>query len=542
MLPAVAYLEILADDGTGLAVRTVPLVGDALTVGRDPGCQLVLAHPTVSRLHVRLWRDAQGWVVQPASQAASLMVHGHRVEQLRLFPGATFSLGAVTLRFADEAPHQAATLQMNAVDARALAPTALAIPLEPQGEAAASAAPPHAQPAAHVSAAGGEQVSPPRPRAPEAAAPDAGGRLILWVVVALSLLALAAVAFEKRGELLAWWAANLGGTGASDAGLGAPLDTPGPSGADVLGEDPLAPNGEATDAPGEARATSRLPLERAFTPLGRPCVRADAPGGDQGAVVTRLGAPPVFSLRLPPPGSDPAAAKEEAWVYPQRGDTLLFEGDHFRGGTRSPVATQVQDAPITPWQVGADPRPECVVLAAGPAFFVTSAIVLPGWNDDAVAHVFRLARGGTMVIVGERLAALHVDPREAFDPPPHVPQLYVGALRPRDGESPHGAVMALSSERMPRLRVSPRGQGTTEDGVEHVVELGRRGRGPFGAADLRVFRVSPEGEEAPIACSGPGLQLAARGDALQIDLSLRCDTTELGLSGVLRNAAWGVRP
>ncbi len=43
--------------------REFPLVG-ALTIGRDPDCQIVIPNPTVSKHHARLYAQAGDWFVE----------------------------------------------------------------------------------------------------------------------------------------------------------------------------------------------------------------------------------------------------------------------------------------------------------------------------------------------------------------------------------------------------------------------------------------------------------------------------------------------
>jgi hypothetical protein len=196
---------------------------------------------------------------------------------------------------------------------------------------------------------------------------------------------------------------------------------------------------------------------------------------------------------------------------------------------------------MSPWQVLADPRGECVVSRAGPALWQTSAVVLPGWNDDAVAHVWRLAGGGTLTTVEDRVVAVELDPATAFEPPPDAPLSYVGELQ-GDGGAKVGAL--LSRGERTRLSISPRGQGTTEDGVEHVFVVQPSGDDPLAGeyvagTDLEALRVAADGTESPVNATGQ-LIVEADGSEYQIDVHLDLGGSPVRATGRLRNALWSV--
>ncbi|MDD7937639.1 ATP-binding cassette domain-containing protein [Actinomycetospora lutea] len=68
--------------------RLVVPPGQALTIGRDEAAGFQVVHPLVSRVHVELRPLPTGWELIDRSQNG-VFVHGERLQQLRLSPGAT---------------------------------------------------------------------------------------------------------------------------------------------------------------------------------------------------------------------------------------------------------------------------------------------------------------------------------------------------------------------------------------------------------------------------------------------------------------------
>ena len=96
----------------GRANRTVMLRGDALDVGRDPTCDVVLDYPAVSRRHLRLqWQPGMGYRVFPlhSREALAAQINGRRLaEPVLLLPGHWIWLGdalgnGITLVFRPQA-------------------------------------------------------------------------------------------------------------------------------------------------------------------------------------------------------------------------------------------------------------------------------------------------------------------------------------------------------------------------------------------------------------------------------------------------------
>lgn len=102
--PAVARLVALADD-----VRPVEflLSGEEHTLGRAPGCDIVIPRQTISRLHARITRDGLRYVLRDAGSANGTYVNGLPVIGPHLLNDHdTIGLGATggLLRFLDPDP------------------------------------------------------------------------------------------------------------------------------------------------------------------------------------------------------------------------------------------------------------------------------------------------------------------------------------------------------------------------------------------------------------------------------------------------------
>ncbi|HEY7454365.1 MAG TPA: FHA domain-containing protein [Thermoleophilaceae bacterium] len=101
-------LRFLVGEGTRMASRELPatsiqsvrLDGDRLTVGRDPGNDLVLDDPNVSRFHAELTRLDGGTEVADLGSRNGTRVDGVMIEQRdRLRPGAAIGIGPYRLVF-----------------------------------------------------------------------------------------------------------------------------------------------------------------------------------------------------------------------------------------------------------------------------------------------------------------------------------------------------------------------------------------------------------------------------------------------------------
>ena len=83
--------------------RTVALDG-ASTVGREPGCDVLLASPTVSRRHALVFPDGEGWVVRDLGSGNGTFLDARRVDETRLADGVAIRFGSVPAWFEVEPP------------------------------------------------------------------------------------------------------------------------------------------------------------------------------------------------------------------------------------------------------------------------------------------------------------------------------------------------------------------------------------------------------------------------------------------------------
>lgn len=81
----------------GLEQRTLELRLGVNHVGRDPGCELCLEHPTISSLHCELALTDDGVYIRDCNSTNGTFVNGQRVMEVWLDPGQTLKLGEVEL-------------------------------------------------------------------------------------------------------------------------------------------------------------------------------------------------------------------------------------------------------------------------------------------------------------------------------------------------------------------------------------------------------------------------------------------------------------
>src|SRR5207244_3253260 len=71
-----------------------------VSIGRAPGCDVVLDNPVVSHAHAELRRDGDGFVVSDLGSTNGTFVNGDRVAApKRLAPGDVVSVGPYSMRF-----------------------------------------------------------------------------------------------------------------------------------------------------------------------------------------------------------------------------------------------------------------------------------------------------------------------------------------------------------------------------------------------------------------------------------------------------------
>jgi transcriptional regulator with AAA-type ATPase domain len=88
--------------GRGREARRLRLRGAPLTVGSDPGCDLVLADRTVSAVHCRIEPDTSGAWVRDLASRNGTWLDGVRTALGRLAPGSRLRLGRTELFVIDE--------------------------------------------------------------------------------------------------------------------------------------------------------------------------------------------------------------------------------------------------------------------------------------------------------------------------------------------------------------------------------------------------------------------------------------------------------
>src|SRR2546427_10795350 len=74
--------------------------GERLVVGRDPGCELVIEDPRVSKRHAQLRWSGGGWAIEDPGSKNSTPVNGEPGEGTELRDGESSSFGGLSGRFA----------------------------------------------------------------------------------------------------------------------------------------------------------------------------------------------------------------------------------------------------------------------------------------------------------------------------------------------------------------------------------------------------------------------------------------------------------
>ena len=87
-------------------------------VGRDPGCEICIAHASISRRHAQFKRDPDGaWAVVDLGSKNGLRLDGQRVQRVELDSGRWFAIGDVYAQFELVSP-QLAESRASSVDRR----------------------------------------------------------------------------------------------------------------------------------------------------------------------------------------------------------------------------------------------------------------------------------------------------------------------------------------------------------------------------------------------------------------------------------------
>jgi hypothetical protein len=113
--PADTFLEIRRP---GDVPRRVRLDGALTTLGRAADAAVALDHPSVSRHHAEIGRDADGrWWIRDRGSRNGTTVNGGRVHESAIAPGDVIGVGEYTLRLTTGAPARAVTPNTDTDDA-----------------------------------------------------------------------------------------------------------------------------------------------------------------------------------------------------------------------------------------------------------------------------------------------------------------------------------------------------------------------------------------------------------------------------------------
>jgi pSer/pThr/pTyr-binding forkhead associated (FHA) protein len=85
-------------DGARLTFR----IDGAVTVGREPGCDVLLSSPTVSRRHALVAPTGDGWIVRDLGSGNGTFLDARRVDEARLPNGVAIRFGSVPAWFEEE--------------------------------------------------------------------------------------------------------------------------------------------------------------------------------------------------------------------------------------------------------------------------------------------------------------------------------------------------------------------------------------------------------------------------------------------------------
>ncbi len=95
-LPTDAYLDVTKKDG---ATFRFPITKKTVTIGRDPGCDLRLDDPYVSRKHCQVVFRGDHFTVMDLGSLNKTVVKGKQFIQKNLMPGNVLDLGETKLVF-----------------------------------------------------------------------------------------------------------------------------------------------------------------------------------------------------------------------------------------------------------------------------------------------------------------------------------------------------------------------------------------------------------------------------------------------------------
>jgi predicted component of type VI protein secretion system len=144
----------------------IEIAGERTLLGRDPGADLVVNDPSVSRRHALIERRSEGWVVVDQRSANGTFINNQRVDQAVLQSGYQLRVGAVTFEVRLPGPGATAAAPVAASRApSAPAPVAPVYtpPAAPPAPAYSGPAPANAAPPAFAPPAPGAAMVTPQP-------------------------------------------------------------------------------------------------------------------------------------------------------------------------------------------------------------------------------------------------------------------------------------------------------------------------------------------------------------------------------------------
>lgn len=94
-----ASLQVVRGPSAGVVYR---LAGDDLTIGRTPQCSVFLNDMTVSRLHARLHRQGDAYVLTDENSFNGVWVNNESIESKALRSGDFIQIGTFSLLFEQE--------------------------------------------------------------------------------------------------------------------------------------------------------------------------------------------------------------------------------------------------------------------------------------------------------------------------------------------------------------------------------------------------------------------------------------------------------
>lgn len=96
-----AETKLIITDMTG--PREVPLKPKGTTLGRDPGCDIILDSPRISRLHARIFQDPFGrWIIEDLDSRNGIFADGERVKAHVMPPGVKILVSHIAVSLSEE--------------------------------------------------------------------------------------------------------------------------------------------------------------------------------------------------------------------------------------------------------------------------------------------------------------------------------------------------------------------------------------------------------------------------------------------------------